>query len=272
MRKKRFFVLFLILLLLLTGCGKNNSDPTWYPKPSNDKTTKSDTDAGTTEPDSEAGPLVLDVESFYFVESAFECGKGPDKSQVIAVIRTAVDSADIKLTAVCQETGDKIELTDDGKGTDTVAGDRIFCGEGSFSSDEEKKLAYSLHSESDQISVSAPDAFVRFYTLESCNAELDRIDRIQAELDDIAAEFSFDENQETETAAENYLKTAEKMENYLKGLVNEGIVESYEWAFPEFTIYLPIGAFVYTFGDFGNDFLGGGSETAYTLCVEYDQQ
>ena len=42
-------------------------------------------------------------------------------------------------------------------------------------------------------------------------------------------------------------------------------MESYEWTFPEYTIYLPIGAFVYTFGDFGNDFLDGGSETAYAL-------
>lgn len=231
-------------------------------KPNNKETSEVKETSGvkerTEESDDAEDTMVLKVESFSFVRDAFECGSPETETKVLAIVNSDDETDEIKLIAVCSENGDKIELTDDGKGADEIAGDHAFYGKTSFSSEHMKVLTYKLTADDNKVRLSETlNTYVKFYTLESYQEELDQEDMIKAKLDIIAAEFEFDESQSVETAAENYLEVSGKMKSFLDKQVAKGVIVSYEWDAPYFLINMPLGGYIYTFGKLDGIQAGG---------------
>jgi len=157
----------------------------------------------------------LTLEEFKFRQSAFECGQGDVSTLVMAVFDSSADTSGLKLTAKCRKTGDQIELTDDGEGADTVAGDNVFYGMVTLSSDEERTLEYSL-SVTGGKDVKSESASIRFFTMSSYEKEQDTIRSLRYEIDEVAENYLYQIGSPSEDSADVYLEGAKEIEKQQK--------------------------------------------------------
>ncbi len=208
---------------------------------------------------------------FSFRECAFECGKGPFSTKAIAIVDDAVNTAGMRLVAVCDETGDEIELNDDGVGADTAAYDHVFYGNVSFDPAEEMTLHYRLKTKEGK-SVQSSVVTITFYTVTSYEQEKDQLRIISEKLDSIRAIYEALEDTDAARKNEAYLNTLESMKAYLDEQIKNGVILSYEWDPPYFDIQLPIGAFIYSFEPFEDDTEAGGGSAAYETITTEDNK
>lgn len=204
----------------------------------------------------------LKLTDFTFRQTAFECSSEKTPVLVLASFDPSVDTSGLTVHAYCKATGEKISMTDDGEGADTLADDNVFYGLTSVGSEEETTLSYTL-----QVSggnVKKATATIRFYTMDSYYEERHTIDLVENDLDDLAEDFDY--TGDAETDAENYLTTVDEISDHLDTLIEEGAIVSYSFNAPNFLIKLPNGYYVYEFGvgDDGIQSSGSGSGGSYS--------
>ena len=200
----------------------------------------------------------ISVEQFYFRQSAFLIHNNPVETQVIAVAKPTFGSSKVKLIAYCRETGEEIVLTDDGTGADTLANDGVFYGTAWMSSSVDMIYTYELRSEPEKRLKTGNVTTVKFYDTVDYETELGRIDYLKSELDKTANKFQYDGNKSVTDNAQNYKSVATQIIDYLQNQLNIGLIDYYEWHAPFFTIYFPLGGYVYEFGNFDDSILGTG--------------
>ena len=204
----------------------------------------------------------LAAQVFDFDQRAFECGKEPVETYVYAAFDSEAKMSGVKLYATCNETGEKIELTDDGQGADDVAGDNVFKGRASFAGTEEKTLSYALSSDSKRYPVSAPDTQIVFYTSDSLQAEVSKVNSISRELETVSQNNPIDRTQGKEQAQQDYIARISKIEENLKQKKANGEINDYEWAPPYFIVDMPIGSFAYEVEELEEGLQSSGSSGA----------
>lgn len=213
-------------------------------------------------------PAALTVDQFYFSQRAFFVGSGRVETQVLAVLSAEQDTAGVTLLAVNGKTGETVRMTDDGQGADTIAGDGAFYGSVYFDPVMEERIPWRLKTEGDQfILQEAPTAEVVFCTEAAVAEERTRNRDILAELDLLAAPYhkltGFDEN--------SYIQVLREMQQYLDGLKSSGDILSWEYSFPDFLVYRPVGCFVYSFDAHIEGYLIGLAPPSRPATVyEYD--
>lgn len=210
------------------------------------------------------------IESFLFRESAFECGSEQVSTKVLAIVSDSCNTDGLKLIAVCDETGDTIELNDEGVGADTIANDHKFYGEAFFQSAEEKKLTYYLRA-NDGRNVLSQNTTVTFYTASTYLLEEEQIKVLAEELDNCRAAFDGVEKTDAAKRSAAYLETVENMKAYLEKQIQGGMIVSYEWEVPYFFIHLPTGGFVYSFEE-SDDETDAGEGTDTDDATESDAE
>ncbi|MBQ8922474.1 MAG: carboxypeptidase regulatory-like domain-containing protein [Oscillospiraceae bacterium] len=204
----------------------------------------------------------LTLEEFKFRQSAFECGQGDVSTLVMAVFDQNADTSGLKVTAKCRDTGDEIVLTDDGEGADTVAGDNVFYGMVTLSSDEERTLEYSL-SVTGGKEFKSESASIRFFTMSAYDNEQDAIRSLRYEIDAIAETYLYQIGSPSEESADIYLKGAKEINKLLDEKQQEGTIVSYSFDAPYYLIQFPISSYAYCYGEFSDEQkVGGGDGTA----------
>ena len=189
-------------------------------------------------------PVELTVDQFYFEQRAFFVGSGRTETQVLAVLNTEQDTEGLVLLAVNDKTGEKVRMTDDGQGADTIAGDGVFYGNVYFDPATEGRITWRLDVEGNRFILRGTTLTeVVFCTEAAVTEERARNRDIMAKLDSLAEAYhklpGFDED--------SYCQTLTKMGQYLDSLKDSGSILSWEYSFPDFLVYMPVGCFVYSF-------------------------
>ena len=208
--------------------------------------------------------MELNVQEFLFRQSAFHVDDGDQDTLLLCAVDPAQNTRGLKLRAICNETGETVELTDDGEKADTAAGDNAFYGRVTFHPTEEQTLTWRLEVAAGKFTVPAKTAKVVFYRDETLDAEWDLGDDIIARLDEIAAGYqpvNFDE-----ADAKRYYEVEQQMEAYLAGLAESGTIVSWSFNMPYFIIHLPVTRLAYHF-DMKVPGLNAGGESGGTFEV-----
>ncbi len=201
---------------------------------------------------------------FEFRQNAFECGTENGTTQIVAQFSEDYDTSKFDLYAECTETGEKITMTDDGDGADTVANDNCFYGFASFSVDEPGTLTYVLKIKNKEYSIQNCATEVIFYTEAQIRQEFETQREIKSELQDLSSSYVAEDEPENPTELANeYQDAVEDMKAYLDELVANGDIVSYKFSAPNFIIELPIGSCVYTFSPGDDDTLAGSGSATF---------
>lgn len=216
-----------------------------------------DSDGGRETDPEEPEVIAIAASQFAFRQNAFECGTGETSTLVFAVFGSDVDTTGLELYAQCGDDGEKITLTDDGRGADTVAGDNVYYGMASFDPQEEGTMTYTLKTKSEEYELRASRATVSFYTESTVYAEWAQFDDIAYDLDQMAAEFVMTDD--PEASAEAYMEIVGQMKDYLNDLEDNGTIVSYSFEAPYFIINFPLGSSAYVFSPDGSELQAGGT-------------
>ena len=201
----------------------------------------------------------ITVEHFFFRQSAFLRGSYIYETQVMAIVTPTRNTSKIKLIAHCGETGEEFVLTDDGMGADTLANDGVFYGTAVLHFSDMDQLMFILQAEPEGVLKTDNNTLVRFYETAEYELELKRIEFLKEELDKMASRFTYNEKESETVNAENYISVANNIQQYLKDQVKSGVIDSFEWHAPFFSIYFPLGGYVYEFNNFDNTKLSSGN-------------
>lgn len=202
----------------------------------------------------------LSLEQFYLRESVFLVDGEALETQIIAVVTPNNRTSKVRLIAHCIETGEEVILTDDGTGADTLANDGVFYGMVTVYTNATGIHRYELRSEPENLIKTYAQAIYRIYDPVEYQTELGRIDYLKTELDKIADQFHYDESKSAEDNVNNYRAVATQIIDYLQYQLNSGLIDNYEWHAPFFSIYFPLGGYIYEFGNFDDSILGTGIE------------
>lgn len=209
----------------------------------------------------------ITVEQFLFRQTAFECGSGATKTQVLAVIDKSVNTEGLSFYAYCSETDEKITMTDDGKGADIIAGDNVFYGMAEFVPDEEKSLTFTLKASDEKYTLTKVEATVVFYTEYTYDRIAETLADINDDIDRIASDYIPELSGDGTETAENYLETVAQIEEYLRECIENGDILSYEFSSPYFIINTELQSFTYILPTGDDIKAGNGSAGAYNEAI-----